>query len=128
MTNKQRRFIEEYMIDLNATQAAIRSGYSPRTAREIGAENLTKPVIADAVAKRLAELSRGTGITLERITRALAKLAFADTDVANNDKIKALKILLDYMRETTPEPRKTIDIQARLVEMEKLMEIDRMGV
>ena len=45
LTAKQQRFIEEYLIDLNATQAAIRAGYSPKTAREIGAENLSKPHI-----------------------------------------------------------------------------------
>ena len=45
MTKKQKRFVEEYLIDLNATQAAIRAGYSPTTAKEIGCENLTKPNI-----------------------------------------------------------------------------------
>ena len=45
MTKKQTRFIEEYLIDLNATQAAIRAGYSVDSAKEIGCENLTKPNI-----------------------------------------------------------------------------------
>ena len=54
LTPKQQRFIDEYLIDLNATQAAIRAGYSPRTARQIGQENLSKPVIAAAVAKATA--------------------------------------------------------------------------
>ncbi|MFA5753528.1 MAG: terminase small subunit, partial [Bacteroidales bacterium] len=43
LTPKQKRFVDEYLIDLNATQAAIRAGYSERTARIIGAENLIKP-------------------------------------------------------------------------------------
>ena len=43
LTDKQRRFVEEYLVDLNATQAAIRAGYSKRTARQTGAENLSKP-------------------------------------------------------------------------------------
>ncbi len=47
MTKKQKRFVEEYLIDLNATQAAIRAGYSPTTAKEIGCENLTKPNISN---------------------------------------------------------------------------------
>ena len=50
MSPKAERFVAEYLIDLNATQAAIRAGYSVRTARAIGAENLTKPAIADAIA------------------------------------------------------------------------------
>ncbi|MBQ7006861.1 MAG: terminase small subunit, partial [Oscillospiraceae bacterium] len=55
MTTKQMRFCDEYLIDLNATQAAIRAGYSEKTARAIGAENLTKPNIREYIEKRLAE-------------------------------------------------------------------------
>ena len=50
MTPKQTRFVEEYLVDLNATQAAIRAGYSAKTAYSIGQENLSKPEIANAVA------------------------------------------------------------------------------
>lgn len=50
MTPKQERFVQEYLIDLNATQAAIRAGYSERTANQIGPENLVKPGIAAAIA------------------------------------------------------------------------------
>jgi len=49
LTNKQALFIQEYLIDLNATQAAIRAGYSKKTAYSIGVENLNKPVIAEAL-------------------------------------------------------------------------------
>jgi phage terminase small subunit len=76
LTPKQQRFVDEYLIDLNATQAAIRAGYSERTARAIGAENLTKPDIAAAIdAKRMkvaekAELS--VAWVLERL-RAVAE-------------------------------------------------------
>jgi len=55
MTNKQRRFCEEYLIDLNATQAAIRSGYSKKTAHKIGTENLQKPVIREYLDKCMRE-------------------------------------------------------------------------
>lgn len=55
MTAKQRRFCDEYLIDLNATQAAIRAGYSEKTAQQIGNENLTKPVIKKYIDERLAE-------------------------------------------------------------------------
>ncbi len=55
MTAKQMRFCDEYLIDLNATQAAIRAGYSQKTARAIGAENLTKPYIKEYIEKRMAE-------------------------------------------------------------------------
>lgn len=55
MTAKQRLFCDEYLIDLNATQAAIRAGYSEKTARAMGAENLTKPYIKDYIEGRMAE-------------------------------------------------------------------------
>ena len=57
LTAKQEAFCEEYMIDLNATQAAIRAGYSEDTARFIGCENLAKPNIADRLAELKAERS-----------------------------------------------------------------------
>lgn len=52
LTPKQQRFVDEYLIDLNATQAAIRAGYSQKTAGAIGSENLTKPEIAAAIAAK----------------------------------------------------------------------------
>lgn len=55
MTAKQQRFCDEYLIDLNATQAAIRAGYSKKTATVIAAENLTKPNIKEYIEKRMAE-------------------------------------------------------------------------
>ena len=55
MTAKQRRFCDEYLIDLNATQAAIRAGYSKRTAKSIGQENLTKPDLKKYIDSRMAE-------------------------------------------------------------------------
>lgn len=55
LTAKQKRFCDEYLIDLNATQAAIRAGYSKKTANRIGAENLTKPVIKEYIDARMAE-------------------------------------------------------------------------
>ncbi|WP_206517943.1 terminase small subunit [Sphingobacterium lactis] len=78
LTDKQQRFVEEYMVDLNATQAAIRAGYSQNTAHSIGAENLIKPEIQEAIQKRKQELSDQTGITAERVLKEYAKIAFSD--------------------------------------------------
>src|SRR5271169_2129520 len=64
---KQRKFVEEYVLDLNATQACIRSGYSERTAAVIGTENLRKPNIARAIKEAQADLSARTHITQERV-------------------------------------------------------------
>jgi phage terminase small subunit len=57
MTEKQKRFCEEYLIDCNGTQAAIRAGYSEKTATKIAAENLTKPDIREYIDEKLAEMS-----------------------------------------------------------------------
>lgn len=76
MTKKQKQFIEEYLIDLNATQAAIRAGYSPDTAKAIGSENLTKPDIRAHIDQAMAERSKRTGVNAERVITELAKIAF----------------------------------------------------
>lgn len=55
LTAKQQLFCDEYLIDLNATQAAIRAGYSEKTARQIGTENLSKPAISEYIEKRMKE-------------------------------------------------------------------------
>ena len=91
MTKKQKRFVEEYLIDLNATQAAIRAGYSPKTAKDIGCENLAKPNISDAIDKAMAERSRRTGINQDRILLELARIGLAKiTDVVDPDTGKIL--------------------------------------
>jgi len=68
LLNKQRAFIEEYLIDFNATQAALRAGYSERSAYSIGQENLKKPEIAEAIQARLTEKTMSADEVLIRIT------------------------------------------------------------
>lgn len=89
MTKKQKRFVEEYLIDLNSTQAAIRAGYSPHTAKDIGCENLAKPNIAAAISQAMAERSRRTGINQDRVLQELARIGFAKiTDVVDPETAK----------------------------------------
>jgi len=78
LTAKQKRFIEEYLIDLNATQAAIRAGYSPDSARQIGTENLSKPAIRARIDRAMAERSKRTGINAERVIIELARIALVN--------------------------------------------------
>jgi phage terminase small subunit len=75
LTSKQQRFVAEYLIDSNATQAAIRSGYSARTAAAIGSENLTKPEIAAAIQATQVKTSEDLGITHEWILGSLKQNA-----------------------------------------------------
>lgn len=84
MTPKQQRFVEEYLVDLNATQAAIRAGYSARTAEKIGSENIRKPEIAKAIGEAQRRRSKRTEITQDRVLKELARVGFANlTDVVS---------------------------------------------
>lgn len=78
LTAKQERFVEEYLIDPNATQAAIRAGYSKNTAAQIGNENLRKPQIAEAISVAQATRSERTGVTADAVIQELAKIGFAN--------------------------------------------------
>lgn len=84
MTEKQNRFVEEYLIDLNATQAAIRAGYSVKTADQQASRMLTNVKVQTAIAKAMAERSKRTGVNQDRIVLELAKLAFVNmTDIVD---------------------------------------------
>ncbi|WP_233113697.1 terminase small subunit [Aggregatibacter actinomycetemcomitans] len=74
LRDKQKRFIEEYLIDLNATQAAIRAGYSKDTAKEIGYENLTKPHIQQAIAEAQNKRAERTQLTQDEVIADLREL------------------------------------------------------
>ena len=114
LTDKQELFCKEYVIVLNATQAAIRAGYSEKTARQVGSLNMTKVDILD----RIAELRKKT---LERIAREYAKIGFSNIsdcldennnfknirDVANSGAISSITI----DETTTPTGSKTKKIK-----------------
>ena len=78
LTRKQELFVKEYLIDLNATQAAIRAGYSVKTALAIGSENLSKPDIAAAIQAAMDLRSLRTEITADRVLKEIQKIAFSD--------------------------------------------------
>jgi len=73
LTPKQSRFVDEYLVDLNATQAAIRAGYSAKTARATGQENLTKPAVADAIQERMNDRSERTKIDADFVLHGIVK-------------------------------------------------------
>jgi phage terminase small subunit len=78
MTPKQERFVQEYLIDLNATQAAIRAGYSIKTAEEQGYQLLRKTSVAEAIAAAQQKRAVRTEITQDRVLQELARIAFFD--------------------------------------------------
>lgn len=79
LTEKQRRFVDEYLIDLNATQAAIRAGYSVKRASEIGYQLLQKTTVQQAISEKMAERSKRTGINQDRILMELARIALLNS-------------------------------------------------
>lgn len=78
LTPKQQRFVEEYLVDLNATQAAIRAGYSPKTANEQGARLLANVSVQAAIQEAMKARQTRTEITQDRVLAELAKIAFGD--------------------------------------------------
>jgi phage terminase small subunit len=86
MTAKQSRFVSEYLIDLNATKAAVRAGYSPKTARQAGAQNLSKPVISAEIAECTRALATRNEMSLDCFVRDLEERIHADVaDIFGED-------------------------------------------
>lgn len=110
LTAKQAAFVDEYLIDLNATQAAIRAGYSKKTAKEIGAENLAKPNIKQAIDAALANRSEVTERKASNVLADIQALAqTAKTEYMNepanhnmlNAALKALELEGKHLGVTT---------------------------
>lgn len=94
LTEKQKRFVAEYLVDLNATQAAIRAGYSPKTANRIGSQNLSKVDVQAEIEKRRATLRNKLEITQEKVIEELAAVAFANgADFAQVTKTGLVRII-----------------------------------
>jgi phage terminase small subunit len=72
---KQQRFVAEYLKDLNATQAAIRSGYSRKTAAAIGSENLSKPEIAAAISEKTERIAQKAEVSAAYVLSSLLNIA-----------------------------------------------------
>ncbi len=78
LIHSRKRFVEEFVVDLNATKAAERSGYSKKTARSIGSELLTFPDVREAIAEEMKKRSERTGITADMVLKELARLGFSN--------------------------------------------------
>ena len=136
MTRKQDRFVKEYLIDLNATQAAIRAGYkagSAQRASEIGSELLQKTPVSDAIAKAMAERSKRTGISQDRVIQELARIAFVNPQNVINPKDASVKanateddlacIQSVKVKTTNGSKGKSIEREVRLNDKMKALEL-----
>lgn len=111
MTDKQKRFCDEYLIDCNATQAAVRAGYSPKTAKQTGCENLSKPDLKAYIDERLEEMHNEKTADAQEVLEYLTSVmrgehkeqvlklvgegvqTISDIDVGAKDRIKAAELI-----------------------------------
>lgn len=106
LTAKQQRFVDEYLIDLNATQAAIRAGYSKGTAYSIGVENLRKPEIQKRIQERMNEKDASLIATQDEILKYL-------TSVMRGESMSAVIVVEDGMpKEMDKHPNEKERLQA----------------
>ena len=92
ITNKQKQFCIEYLIDFNATQAAIRTGYSPRSARQIGSDLLTKHDNQQEIQRIAKNAVNKTEVSVERIVKEYADIAFSDIGKLFDENGKLLEL------------------------------------
>ena len=130
LTAKQQRFCDEYLIDLNATQAAIRAGYSEKTAYSIGTENLRKPEIKKYIDKRMADIEKGLVADQEEVMRYLSAVMRREKKecVVVTLKKETSKFVPDAegkLRKQTvkEEVPKIVEIPARLCDANKAAEM-----
>ena len=130
MTAKQQRFCDEYLIDMNATQAAIRAGYSKKTARVIGQENLLKPAIRDYIEKRMAEKEKALIADQDEVMKYLT--AVMRRELSEHVVVTLVEEKSTYepddegkMRKQTTKTEKPeiVEIPARLADANKAAEL-----
>jgi len=127
VTDKQRIFIAEYLINgFNATQAAITAGYSEKTAKSIGNENLTKPDIRKEVQNYVnSALNAKKDVLKKQIVDKFASVAFStDPDVREADKLKANEMLGRYMTMFTDKVDYSGTLKIKTEDMSKLTDAE----
>ena len=112
MNARQQRFVTEYLVDLNATQAAIRAGYSPKTAQQQGSRLLTNVVVKQAIAAQHARQLKAVEVRIEDVLRDVMAIAHTDLHTLTEqsgvparwtDKLKALELLMKHLGLAAPE-------------------------
>lgn len=117
MTEKQKRFCDEYLTDLNATQAAVRAGYSKKTAYSIGEENLRKPEIKEYIEKRMAEKESQLIADQDEVMRYL-------TAVMRREKMESVVVTLNTEKTSyVPDENGTMRKQTVKQEIPQIIEI-----
>jgi len=119
-------FVKEYLIDLNATQAALRAGYSPKTAKQTGTENLSKPIIQAEIQKHMNERVERVEITADRILQELGDIAFNDVNnvvyVDTREYVSGWKVV-QKETEDQPEIKEPLYSTAQMVVVKDLSQL-----
>ena len=98
LTAKQEMFCKEYLIDLNATQAAIRAGYSENTAKDIGCENLAKPNIAVKIEELMSKRSNKAQISSETVLNGILDVIDRNKEVDDKTVLKGYELLGKHLK------------------------------
>jgi len=129
LTPKQERFCAEYLVDYNATQAAIRAGYSKKTAKQIGQENLTKPDLAEYIKKRMDEKEKALIADQDEVLKYLSAVMRREKTesvvVTLSKEVSAYEPVNGTIRKriTREEIPQIIDIPAKLSDANKAAEL-----
>ena len=122
MNARQQRFVTEYLVDLNATQAAIRAGYSPKTAQQQGSRLLTNVVVKQAIAAQHATQLKAVEVRIEDVLRDVMAIAHTDLHTLTeqsgvparwSDKLKALELLMKHLGLAAPETHQHVHQHVR---------------
>ena len=122
ITPKQQRFVTEYLVDLNATQAAIRAGYSRKTAQQQGSRLLTNVVVKRAIAAQHAKQLKAVDVRIEDVLRDVMAIAHTDLHTLTeqsgvparwSDKLKALELLMKHLGLAAPETHQHVHQHVR---------------
>jgi|WetSurMetagenome_2_1015567.scaffolds.fasta_scaffold46588_2 phage terminase small subunit len=141
LTPKQSKFVLEYLIDLNATQAAIRAGYSEKTAYSMGFQNLRKLEIQKALEVHQKEIAERAGVTIDDLIRAYKQIAFVDLaqcydengflknihEIPESARAALAGIEIDEIYEGRGEDRVQIGCTKKVKLWDKLKALDALG-
>ena len=121
LTPKQERFVQEYLVDLNATAAAKRAGYSGKRASELGYQLLQKTTVQAAIQKAIQARNKRTAVSQDYVIEKLVEIAEKDASDAQDidlyfyNKLKAMELLFNQVGAFEPKPEAAPDKEVRII-------------
>lgn len=121
LTQKQKRFVAEYLTDLNATAAAKRAGYSEKNADKIGSELLGKTRVSAAIQEAMKQREQRTNVTQDYVIKKLKEIAdkeasdTQESDLKFSNKLKALELLGKHVGAFEPKSDTETDREVRII-------------